>query len=88
MKRLSLKVIREKCTDCICDSLSPGTETQQIEDCTDSACALWDYRPLTSKTQALNKEKRIKAMSPIERQAYEIKAEKSRLNMQKMRDKA
>ena len=87
MKRINLKVIRAKCTDCIVDSLAGGTATQQIENCIDTTCALWDYRPLTSKTQALNKESRIKAMSPIERQAYEIKAEKSRLNMQKMRDK-
>ena len=88
MKRITLKVIKLKCSDCLYDSLAPGTETQQIENCTDMICALWDYRPLTSKTQALNKEKRIKAMTPTQRQAYEIKAEKSRLNMQKMRDKA
>ena len=82
-----MKAIKSHCKSCICDDLSPGTATQQIEDCPDTVCALWDYRPLTTKTQALNKEKRIKSMSPIERQAYELKAEKARLNMQKMRSK-
>jgi len=77
-KLTPMQAIKAKCIDCIVDNLSPGTHIAQIENCTDTSCALHEYRPLTSATKAINRKKRIEAMSEDERQVYLIKAEKAR----------
>ena len=91
MKHLTpMKAIRAFCSSCIYDAGSHGngSELQQIENCTSNDCPLYEYRPLTGETREKLKQKRLLAMTPSERMAYDKRAEKSRLNMQKMRDKA
>ena len=84
-KLTPMKAIKAKCTDCIVDPLDKGTHIQQIENCPDSSCALHEHRPLTAKIKAIIKQTRINAMPEVERQAYELKAEKARKNMENIR---
>ena len=85
-KKLSpIKAIKAYCTGCIVDPLDKGTSIQQIENCIDTMCPLHEYRPLTLKTRAERKQKRINSMNPAERNAYEEKAELSRKRLHNMR---
>ena len=86
MKLTPMKAIKAKCIDCIVDPIDKGTHIQQIENCTDTTCALHEHRPLTHRTKTFIKEKRIEAMSDIERQAYYNKAEIVRKRFMKNRD--
>lgn len=41
------QAINKFCKDCIYDPYSQGNWRQQIEECTASQCALFEYRPIT-----------------------------------------
>ena len=41
------KAIELKCKDCIYDELDTGSWRQQVENCTDAPCPLWEVRPKT-----------------------------------------
>lgn len=46
------KAIAEKCKDCIYDPLSGlGTWLQQVTGCTSPNCALYPFRPVSSKSE-------------------------------------
>ena len=82
-----MKSIRAFCEQCIVDSevSGNGSAVQQIEDCTAKDCPLYEHRALTSKTKAKLLQKRINGMSEIQRQAYNIKADKARKILHKTR---
>lgn len=79
MKLTRQQAIKAKCEDCIYDPMTGGTNLAQIEDCPSDDCALWEYRPLTSATRAVQKQKQIELMSEGERMAYEKKADRMRV---------
>lgn len=55
----SLKAaIRQHCKNCTYDQACPGTYLQQIEECTVKTCALWEVRPRTVATIALQRKSR------------------------------
>jgi hypothetical protein len=44
------KAINDKCKDCIYDPAVGGTWREQVQLCTsEKSCALWPYRPKTTK---------------------------------------
>ena len=45
MRRNLAKAVKNKCVDCIYDSLAEGNKMQQISSCTVFACPLWGVRP-------------------------------------------
>jgi hypothetical protein len=49
-KRISLRQsINNKCKDCIYDPVQKGSWREQVENCTSSACPLFDVRPKSTK---------------------------------------
>ena len=73
-KNTQTKAIRLKCSNCIVDPLDKGTELDQITNCKDRKCALWEWRPLNTGTKLLMKEEKISLMNPEELAKYKEKA--------------
>lgn len=43
------KAIDAKCKDCIYDKYSKGTWREQVENCAEKTCSLYQYRPIQNK---------------------------------------
>jgi len=80
VKKLTpLKAIHAKCYDCGYDPSDKGSKQAQTEACTDTACALHEYRPLSGKTKKAIRAEKIRNFTPEEREAYKRKAQAAKL---------
>jgi len=71
------------CKECLYDpqSIGEGTWRNQIENCTAKACPLYEHRPLTASGQALRKEVRYQAMTPVQQASYRQRQEEARTRL-------
>jgi hypothetical protein len=54
------RAIENHCKDCIYDESEKGSWRQQVENCRETACHLWEVRPVTIGTREATREaKRI-----------------------------
>ncbi len=68
------QAINEKCKGCSYDSFDKGTWREQVENCFDLNCALYEYRPITSTTKKRLNQEKYEQMSEEEKIAYDKKA--------------
>lgn len=85
-KTTVLQAVRKFCQDCIYDPgvSGRGTMHEQIEACTDIKCALYEHRPLTSKTKKADRQLEIEAMSPEELILHQERVEQARIRFGKL----
>ena len=82
MKLTRQQAISAKCKDCIYDEKEAGSWVKQVEMCTSTDCALYEYRPKTEAKKAQEREAMVQAMSEEDRLKYQ---EKQRINSERMR---
>lgn len=75
------QAVNDNCRSCIYDSDEPGTWLSQVENCKISRCAIFEHRPVTSKTRALNNEIYLASLSQPERAIIEERSKKRALNL-------
>lgn len=79
------QAVKEHCRWCVYDPLAGGNFLEQIEACQITICALYEHRPLTGKTKALLKEKKLALLTHSEREIVLKRREKLRKNMLDLR---
>ena len=62
------RAIANHCKDCIYDPHCSGNWKQQVEACTITQCGLYEHRPLTAKTTALQRESLLASLPEHERE--------------------
>jgi hypothetical protein len=87
MKPSPKKAIATYCKGCIYDHHCSGNWREQVEACTITNCDLYDHRPLTAKTTALQRENLLAALPDHERAIVLERAEKRALNMVNLRSR-
>lgn len=85
MKLTRQQAINENCKTCIYDPLAGGTHTAQIEACTVTSCALYEYRPLTEKTKLAQREETYRNATPEMKLVLDQRREKGRETLNKFR---
>jgi len=88
MKKLNqTQAIRAFCTECIVDTSvgGNGKPLTQITNCTAHDCPLYHHRPLDGDAKAVEKQKKIDAMSPEEFKAYQEKCDIAKERFNKLR---
>lgn len=72
------QAIDATCRSCVMPPVRAGTWRAQVEGCDITGCALWQFRPVTDKTQKARQAEKVANMGPEDLARHQAKAEATR----------
>lgn len=80
------QAIEQNCFDCSYDDGDVGSKHQQIESCPMTTCALYAFRPVTSKLKDVRRDEKVSNMTEEQLVKYHIKCDAARTRLNRLHE--